>query len=143
MTTFVLDASVSVKWFLSPQYEPLSAQAQALYSRFLLKEIEFIIPELFWAEVGSAFWKAVRLGRFQNASAQQAIITLLQCNLRPVSNAILLEKAFDIANMFGRTVHDSIYLALAEESGCELVTADERLVNALAARYPLKWLGAI
>jgi predicted nucleic acid-binding protein len=143
VTVFVLDASVSVKWFLSPRDEPLCAEAQALYDRYLFKEIQFIIPELFWAEIGSAFWKAVRLGRFERTSARQAIVSLLKCNLRTFSNAILMEKAFDIATAFDRTVYDSIYLALAEQSHCELVTADEHLVNALAARYPIKWLGAI
>ena len=83
------------------------------------------------------------MGRFQRKSAQGAIISLFECNLKTFSNAILLEKAFDIANACDRTVYDSIYVALAEQSRCELVTADERLVNALATRFPVKWLGAI
>jgi predicted nucleic acid-binding protein len=28
------------------------------------------------------------------------------------------------------------------QSGAELITADERLANALAARFPVKWLGS-
>ncbi len=45
--------------------------------------------------------------------------------------------------VFGRSVYDSIYLALAVESAGQLVTADERLVNAVAGRLPVIWLGAI
>jgi hypothetical protein len=31
---------------------------------------------------------------------------------------------------------------LAVQSKADLVTADERLANALAAHFPVKWLGA-
>jgi predicted nucleic acid-binding protein len=36
-----------------------------------------------------------------------------------------------------------LYIALAVQSGTDLVTADERLANAVAARLPVKWLGGI
>jgi predicted nucleic acid-binding protein len=54
----------------------------------------------------------------------------------------LLPEAFAIATAFDRTVYDSIYVALAITSKSRLVTADERLANALASRLPVKWLGA-
>ncbi len=44
---------------------------------------------------------------------------------------------------FDRTVYDSLYVALAVDSKAELVTVDEKLANALAARLPVKWLGAL
>ena len=43
----------------------------------------------------------------------------------------LLEPAFDIALATGRTVYDSIYVALAVALGCKMVTADQKLFNAL------------
>jgi predicted nucleic acid-binding protein len=62
--------------------------------------------------------------------------------LPTVSSLHLLPEAFQIANSFGRPVHDGIYVALAIDVNAEFVTADERLANALAARLPVKWLGA-
>lgn len=43
--------------------------------------------------------------------------------------------------VYGRSVYESIYLALALETGGKLVTADEKLVN--AAGLPVIWLGAL
>jgi predicted nucleic acid-binding protein len=55
----------------------------------------------------------------------------------------LLELALQTSLQYKRTVYDSIYIALAVRSGRELITADEKLANALAAYFPLKWIGAI
>jgi predicted nucleic acid-binding protein len=35
------------------------------------------------------------------------------------------------------------YVALAIQSKAQLITADERLANSLAAHLPVKWLGAL
>jgi predicted nucleic acid-binding protein len=55
----------------------------------------------------------------------------------------LLKDAFAISAASGRTVYDAMYVALAIVSNAPLVTADERLANALAARYPVRWLGSL
>jgi predicted nucleic acid-binding protein len=54
-----------------------------------------------------------------------------------------LKAAFAIANTYGRTVYDSLYVALAVMAKAEMVTADERLANALAAHLPVKWIGGM
>lgn len=55
----------------------------------------------------------------------------------------LIEDALSIALANNRTVYDSLYIALAVQRGVNLVTADERLANAVAARLPVKWLGGL
>jgi len=59
----------------------------------------------------------------------------------------LIEDAMKIALRFNRSVYDSLYdslyVALAVQSSTEMVTADERLANALAAHLPVKWLGTM
>jgi predicted nucleic acid-binding protein len=40
-------------------------------------------------------------------------------------------------------VYDSLYVALAVQAKTELITADERLANSLAAHLPVKWLGIL
>ena len=54
-----------------------------------------------------------------------------------------LTEALSIALTFDRTVCDAINVAQAFVSGMVLVTADERLANALAAHLPVRWLGSM
>jgi predicted nucleic acid-binding protein len=68
---------------------------------------------------------------------------LTQRNSPAVPSLKLLDSAFQIATAFERTVYDSLYVALAVHSNAQLITADERLANSLAAQFPVKWLGAI
>lgn len=143
MTGFVLDASVAVKWFLPARDEPYSQQALALYEGYHRQELDFVVPDIFWAEIGSIFWKAIRQGRLEKVPAEEAIADLMKCELSSFASAALLAKAFEIATTFERSIYDSLYVSLAIQSNFQLITADERLANALAARFPIKWLGAI
>jgi predicted nucleic acid-binding protein len=52
----------------------------------------------------------------------------------------LITAAFDIANAADRTAYDSLYVALAVALGAVVVTADDRLVNALATT---PWAGFV
>ena len=58
------------------------------------------------------------------------------------TSGFLLPEAFKIATDFDEPFYDSIYVAMAAATGKELITADERLVNALGSRFPVRWLGA-
>ena len=55
----------------------------------------------------------------------------------------LLRDAFAIAAAFDRTVYDCMYVALSIAADAPLATADERLVNALGARFSVRWLGSL
>ena len=50
--------------------------------------------------------------------------------------APLLLGAMSIALRFNRSIYDSLYVALAFQEDCALVTADRRLYDALAISYP-------
>jgi predicted nucleic acid-binding protein len=141
--TYVLDASVAAKWFLPVAGEPLAGEAVGLLKRFTGGDLRFIVPDLFWPEFANILWKAQRLGRCSRSSADEAVRSMTSQKLPTVSSATLIEAAFSIATAFDRTVYDSLYVALAVQSGAQLVTADERLASNLAAHFPVKWLGAV
>jgi predicted nucleic acid-binding protein len=138
----VVDASVAVKWFLPEKGETLVSQAVALLNAYDDDQARFVVPDLFYVETASAIWKAVRAGRVSRAFGDQALVLLMQREFPTVSTLKLLDRAFQIAADYGRTVYDSLYVALAVQTSAQLITADERLANALAARFPVKWLGA-
>ena len=143
MSLFVVDASVAAKWFLPRDRETLVDEAFSLLDKYGKKEVLFIVPDLFWVELANVIWKAVRLGRFSKASAETALASLVERDFPTVPTLTLLESAFQIATAFDRTVYDSLYVALAVHSKAQLITADERLANSLAAHFPVKWLGSV
>ena len=134
----VVDASVAAKWLLA---EALSVKAVGLVQL----ENELIVPELFWAEIGNILWKKARTGELPDTEALRRFDDLASMGLRTVSNAVIARAAVGVAVAAGRTVYDSVYVALAMHEGCRFVTADERLVNALAGTpyaVHIVWLGA-
>jgi predicted nucleic acid-binding protein len=143
MKLLVLDASVAAKWFLPRAGEGLVDEAFQLLRRHAEGEIEFTAPDLFWPEFGNVMWKAVRQGRWSGTAAAKALEQMREQRLVTVPAGGLIEDALAIALASGRTVYDSLYVALAVQSGADLVTADERLANAVAARLPVKWLGGV
>lgn len=142
MRLVVVDSSVAAKWFLPASGEPLTSEAVDLFERFTTGQLGLIVPDLFWAELGSVFWKAIRQSRYTKLAAESALRGLKDRRVRTVPSLLILDKAFDIAVLFERSVYDSLYVALATVSETAFVTADERLVNALAAHFPVRWLGA-
>jgi predicted nucleic acid-binding protein len=143
LNRFVVDPSVAAKWFLPARGEPLVNEALDLLSQYVADEVQFLVPDLLWAELGNLLWKAARQKRCSVASAEAAISTARQYKIPTVGTESLIERAFAIAATFDRTVYDSIYAALAVEAKTHLVTADEKLAAALAAHMPVKWLGSL
>jgi predicted nucleic acid-binding protein len=123
--SLVIDASVAVKWFLP---EPDAERAVAL----LRAGHRLIAPDLLWIEVASVLWKVARRGALSADEAQRMLADAAAFPVETIESAPLLADALRIATATGRTVYDSLYVALAAREGAVMVTADERLVNALA-----------
>lgn len=124
MTRCVVDASVVVKWFV-PEVHTDAAL------RYLDDAHERLAPDLLLPETGNILWKKVRLGEIAEGEGRKILRAVGAAPLRFHASAFLMEPAFEIANATGRSVYDSLYLALAVAQGCRLVTADRRLYNAL------------
>ena len=143
MTSAVLDASVAAKWAFPSAGETLVDHAVRLLHAYTRGEVRLIVPDIFWAELGNIAWKGVRLGRWPRASAEKAVSAMLTRKFPTVSSTELLPQAFAIAVSFDRSVYDGLYVALTIAAKAPLCTADERLANALAAHFEVKWLGSI
>ena len=142
MKVVVVDASVGVKWLVLFAREEFADRAKALLDRRTAGEITVLVPYLFWLEISSALCKATRRNKCTSTEANQALGEMQQLPLQTVSSTKLVNSAQEIAIQYGRSVYDSVYVALARETRSELVTADEKLANAVALHLPVRWLGA-
>lgn len=88
-------------------------------------------------------WFAVRVGRCTRVVAESGMREVKQQGIVTFSSHGLIETALDIAIRFDRTIYDSIYVALAQRRSAQFITADEGLANAVAAHFPVKWLGSL
>jgi predicted nucleic acid-binding protein len=130
MTRLVVDANVAIKWFVP---EPFSLEARRILDDYQAGTLTLLAPDLINAEVGNIVWKKQA---FQGLDAEEAVKVInefrkLAIVVMPTRN--LLEDAYHLAVTHGRSVYDSLYLALSIREGCQFVTADERLVNAVGS----------
>lgn len=143
MKTFVVDASVAAKWFLPAAGESLTREAEQLLDYYLREQIRLLVPDLFWAELGNVLWKAVARLRITQEHAESSVEKARQLQLPVLPGIDLISPALTLALASGRSVYDSMYIAAAMSESAQLLTADERLVNATGARFPVRWLGAL
>ncbi len=138
-TRLVVDSSVVVKWLLP---EPDSETAAKVLDLYQEGTASFLVPDLMYAEVGNVLWKRWRKENIEIEDFYQAIAVLLELNfdLRPTAD--LLPHALQVATRYGRTVYDSLYLALSQKESAPFVTADKRLFNAVRDSLDhIFWLG--
>jgi predicted nucleic acid-binding protein len=139
----VVDANVAAKWLLPTAGEGLLDQANHLLALHVRRELQLLAPDLIGAEIGNVLWKAVRRNRIRHAEAANSLRRFTDLAIQIVPASDLLVQALQIAVTCDRSFYDSLYVALALTTKTELITADERLVNALGSRFPVRWLGGL
>ena len=128
---FALDVNVALKWVLQ---EADSNLAQALRDDFAAGIHELIAPETFPIEAAHVLTRTERQGLITNAGRKLSDIMANAPDLHPYMP--LLGRAVDISRQCRLGVFDCLYVALAEREGCEIVSADQRMINSLAPHYP-------
>jgi predicted nucleic acid-binding protein len=143
LNKLVLDASVAIKWAMPSAREPFTDQSLRLLKRYVDGDVAFLVPDVFWAEVGNVLWKGTRQRRWSQDEAESIAEDMQARDFTTVPSLILLSEALRIAFAHDLSVYDCLYVALAVQSKSDLITADARLADALAARFPVKWLGTL
>jgi predicted nucleic acid-binding protein len=137
----VVDASLAVKWFLD---EPLSGEAEEILGSHTG---QIIVPDILVVEVTSAL---VRNANMVKSSRPNVLIALdrFACLLADGdlvahrSSGTDVRQSAGIAIELGHPLKDCIYLVLAMELGCELVTCDAKFAEkALAVWDRVRVLG--
>jgi predicted nucleic acid-binding protein len=124
VSVFVVDASVVVKWFV-PEIHSDAAR------RLLALPHEYIAPDLLFAETANTIWKKIRREELTAEEGQRLVADIGQIAVETVPCRALAEDAHVLANATGRTVYDSMYVALAVRLNTRAITADDRLETAL------------
>ena len=122
MKRLVLDASVAAKWFFN---EPGSNQALKIAA----EGPEWIVPDLFFPEMGNLFWKKCRRGEIESQDAKTAMVALRSLGIRQREGRDLIHYALELALEFQCTADDGLYLSVAIDEGCPLLTADRKFYN--------------
>jgi predicted nucleic acid-binding protein len=120
----VVDASVAVRWIVP---ELGATEALALLSR----PIDWIAPRLMLTEIASALRRKVGAGELKEDLATQGLDFILGAMgrgaLRLYRDETVIRSALTMALAHRHKVADCVYLALAEQAGAAIVTADRRL----------------
>ena len=135
-----VDASVVLKLLL---FETDSEKAHALWASWIEQDVQAVAPCHLAFEVVSVIRNHVYRRSISAEAGQLAFEAFGAQDITLVHPERLDERAWELAEQYGRpTACDAHYLALAELLGCDLWTADRRLINALKGASPwVKWLG--
>jgi predicted nucleic acid-binding protein len=130
---YVLDSSVGFKTLVA---ETDSAKAQHLCDDYRKGIHELLAPDVFPVELAHAITRAERQGRITPVQGARLLTDILNRLPHLHSSLPLLPRAYAISSAARVGVYDCLYVALAEREGCELVTADDKLVKNLQPQFP-------
>lgn len=125
----VLDASVALAALL---LEPLHREALTVIDRATAAGSRCLCPDSLDVECAAGITRAIRRGRIERASGEQAWLQLIELPLERHPCRVLGMAALQIAAACGISVYDAMYVALSFAERLPLMTADARLVRALA-----------
>ena len=131
-----VDASLVIKLGIP---EVASDQVEDLWREWHRKGREIVAPHLLHCEIASVICHAVYRGRIAPEEGLQVLEHLLALPIRFLAPESLHTTACKLAIELGQSAaYDAHYLALAQNLGCELWTADRRLYQTV--RQKMTWV---
>lgn len=139
MRPLVLDASVAVKWVIREEHSDNA-------TRLLTEDIHLFAPGHWLAEASTAVWARSTVSKLlSREQAEERIAWLRAVPVRETPVRDLIREATAMSFDLHATFHDSLYLALARETGGPVVTADRRLFDKASGHRHLsslvRWVG--
>ena len=122
--TCVLDTSVVVKWCAN---EFDSADAIMLLEHVRRNHIRVVVPDLLLHELSNSLRWNQNFNEVDVNDALKAFLSLCFEIIAPYRR--LLEMSVGIAYAYNCTVYDALFLAIAKENNCILVTADAKFTK--------------
>jgi predicted nucleic acid-binding protein len=125
----VVDTNVIAYFWLPGEF---TAQAEATLQR----DSDWIVPYLWRSEFRNVLATYVRAKKLHTTDAQTIYLNA-ESMLRGREYAITGSAALNLAFQSHLPAYDCEFVALAEESGCNLVTSDKKIVKAFAQKATL------
>ena len=123
---YILDSNIALKWVLA---EPDTTPARQLRADFQNALHDLLAPDVFSVEIAHALTRAERQGRIATSQAGYLWADIMSTPPQLVPSGPLLPRAIRISSSERAGVYDCLYVALAEREGCELLTADDKLIK--------------
>lgn len=139
MAEVCADASLILKLVLP---EPDHLAVHSLWTGWQRDGIRVVAPSLWQFEVHAVLRRHVTRGLLSASEAWEYWLHLRSQDIHVVQPRGLFDRAWALAAQLSRPVtYDTVYAAVAELRGCELWTADRRLINASAGK--LSWIRSV
>lgn len=138
----VIDASVVIKLYIP---EILSDKSEEVMSRVADGKLMLWAPDLLYPETGNILWRKQRLHELTLAEVEEIVDAITYLPIRIEQSRPVMPLAVTIAMHSGITVYDAMYVAVARIYETRMITADRKLVDALAKtefKQYVQWLGA-
>ena len=129
MSSFVLDASVALRWFLDNPLPPYAKRVMQL----VIKGQRAIVPALWHLEMSNGLAVAERRSILTSADVEHALLRLEQLLAHAIEtdNALIsIRQCLSTARAFQLSAYDAVYLDLARREQLPLASLDERLRSA-------------
>jgi predicted nucleic acid-binding protein len=130
--TGVVDTSIVVKWFLAEE----GSEAAETYLRALLEgTARLIAPSSLFVELASTLWVQRRNG-LTAALALQMYQKAVLLPLQVFDTNDLLPAGLEAAYRYQISPYDAVFVVLARQLDCELITADRALWTKVREQLP-------
>jgi predicted nucleic acid-binding protein len=129
LSSFVLDASVALRWFLDNPLPPYAKRVMQL----VIKGQRAIVPALWHLEMSNGLAVAERRSILTSADVEHALLGLEQLLAHAIEtdNALIsIRQCLSTARAFQLSAYDAVYLDLARREQLPLASLDERLRSA-------------
>jgi predicted nucleic acid-binding protein len=126
---FVLDASVTLAWFLDRPTAPYADHVRQL----LLRGNRAVVPALCKLEIANGFIMAERRGMLASSDTAEALKNLDVVIAQAVENSedpVSMRSVLQAAREFRLTAYDAVYLETALRQELPLATLDRQLLAA-------------
>ncbi len=128
----IIDTSVAQKWYVPT---PDTAKALRLRIDFHAHLHELLAPDTLLADCAGVVVNAEKKTLIDPGDAVESITDLLLVGIAMHPSAPLLRRAAEISFLTRLTVAPSLYVALAESAGCQLLTDYQNVIRATRKHF--------